>query len=61
MIIAIISLSTVALQQQQQQQQILLKIGKELITLLSHPQIAYELINIIHKRLVKKTPPFNPI
>ena len=30
--------------QQQQQQQILLKIGKYLITLLSHPQIAYELI-----------------
>ena len=28
----------------QQQQQILLKIGKSLITLLSHPQIAYELI-----------------
>ena len=32
------------IQQQQQQQQILLKIGKKLITLLSHPQIAYELI-----------------
>ena len=31
-------------QQQQQQQQILLKIGKYLITLLSHPQIAYKLI-----------------
>ena len=31
-------------QQQQQQQQILLKIGKWLITLLSHPQIAYKLI-----------------
>ena len=31
-------------QQQQQQQQILLKIGKKLITLLSHPQIAYKLI-----------------
>ena len=31
-------------QQQQEQQQILLKIGKWLITLLSHPQIAYELI-----------------
>ena len=30
--------------QQQQQQQILLKIGKQLITLLSHPQIAYKLI-----------------
>ena len=32
------------LKQQQQQQQILLKIGKKLITLLSHPQIAYKLI-----------------
>ena len=31
-------------QQQQQQQQILLKIGKYLITLLSHPLIAYKLI-----------------
>ena len=30
--------------QQQQQQQILLKIGKYLITLLSHPLIAYKLI-----------------
>ena len=29
---------------QQQQQQILLKIGKYLITLLSHPLIAYKLI-----------------
>ena len=32
------------IKEQQQQQQILLKIGKWLITLLSHPQIAYELI-----------------
>ena len=31
-------------QQQQQEQQILLKIGKYLITLLSHPLIAYKLI-----------------
>ena len=31
-------------QQQQQQQQILLKIGKYLITLLSHLLIAYKLI-----------------
>ena len=31
-------------QQQQQQQQILWKIGKKLITLLSHSQIAYKLI-----------------
>ena len=36
--------SVTHVQQQQQQQQILLKIGKYLITLLSHPQIAYELI-----------------
>ena len=33
-----------AIKQQQQQQQILLKVGKQLITLLSHPQIAYKLI-----------------
>ena len=32
------------IKEQQQQQQILSKIGKGLITLLSHPQIAYELI-----------------
>ena len=36
--------SVTHVQQQQQQQQILLKIGKYLITLLSHPQIAYKLI-----------------
>ena len=36
--------SVTHVQQQQQQQQILLKIGKYLITLLSHPLIAYKLI-----------------
>ena len=36
--------SVTHVQQQQQQQQILLKIGKYLITLLSHPLIAYKLV-----------------